>query len=104
MPKGADPRDTTAPAGVTGLRAEIAGSQVKLTWDPVKARDVHHYSVYCGKTRDFACDNRTLIRSVFKTSVTDAPPQAPTGLHYKVLAVDSRWNRGAPAIARAGSE
>ena len=86
--------------------AEVSENQVKLSWSGVsgtKALDLHHYSIYCGASEDFICNNETLIRSVLKTSVTDAlPPEysGPKGLFYKVIAVDNRWNESSPATVQ----
>ena len=59
--------------------------------------DIHHYSVYCGNSEDFKCNNETVVRSVLKTSITDVVPENPHGLYYKVIAVDTRWNESEPA-------
>ncbi|MFB3891483.1 MAG: hypothetical protein ACE15C_05605 [Phycisphaerae bacterium] len=98
-PAGADPRDATPPAAVKNLKAELVPGkgEVKLTWDNCADADFHHYSIYCGAGKDFKCDNSTLIRSVFKNSITDAG-MAPGKVTYKVVAYDSRWNASAPAV------
>jgi hypothetical protein len=98
VPKAPYPNDGIAPGQVQGLSAVAKGKQVTLSWVAPADRDIHHYSVYCGKTTDFKCDNVTIIRSVLKTSVTDAVPFSPEGLYYKVIAVDNRWNESVPAV------
>jgi hypothetical protein len=89
------------PGKVRGLAATVKGRQVTITWLESEAGDLHHYSVYCGSSPVFTCDNITLIRSVLKTSVTDAVPFNPAGLYYKVIAVDNRWNESEPATVKA---
>lgn len=98
VPAGSDPRDTTGPAAVTGLAAnvDLANRYVTLQWDAVDAGDLHHYSVYCGSDANFPCDNSSLIRSVYKTSITDAG-MADGPIYYKVVAYDNRWNASPPA-------
>jgi hypothetical protein len=100
VPKAPYPNDGNAPAMVQGLTAVAKGNQVLLSWITSPERDFHHYSVYCGTTPDFTCDNETLIRSVLKTSVTDAVPFSPKGLYYKVVAVDNRWNQSEAAVVQ----
>jgi fibronectin type 3 domain-containing protein len=71
---------------------------VTLKWDASPAADLDHYSVYFGTASDFACDNASVIRSVRKTSVTDAGMPAGQPLFYKVVAYDSRMNASEPAV------
>lgn len=102
VPASADPRDSTGPAAVTGLAATADGATkgVTLTWDQSKTPDLHHYSVYYGQDEDFACDNATVIRSVYKNSITDAG-MAEGPAYYKVVAYDSRQNASQPATIKA---
>jgi len=97
VPEALYPADGNPPFKVKNVKAVTSGRQVKLTWTASQALDIHHYSVYCGKTADFKCDNETVIRSVLKTSVTDVLPEIPKGLFYKIVAVDNRWNESEPA-------
>lgn len=99
VPSGSDPRDTTAPPAVTGLATTVDHERghVKLAWNANGAPDLHHYSVYCGNNEDFDCDNASLIRSVYKTSVTDAGMTTDGLVHYKVIAYDSRANASPPS-------
>jgi len=101
-PSGKDPRDTTAPSAVSGLSARVdrGSKQVELSWQASQAPDLHHYSVYVGQSEDFPCDNSTVIRSVYKNSVTDAGMATGKPLHYKVVAYDSRDNASAQAVVR----
>ena len=101
FPGAPDPRDGKPPDQLSGLIAKVSGNQVEILWSPLKAADLHHYSVYCGDSEDFVCDNATIIRSVFKNSITDALSGSPVGLYYKVIAVDSRWNKSEPVTVRA---
>lgn len=96
IPQAPYPADGNPPEQVKNLKATVNGDQVKLSWNPSDAPDSHHYSVYCGSTIDFKCTNETVIRSVFKTSITDVLPKKNEGLFYKVVAVDSRWNESKP--------
>ncbi len=96
IPGAPDPRDGKPPEQLSGLTAKVSGNQVKISWSASKAADLHHYSVYCGDSEDFVCDNATIIRSVFKNSIMDALPGSPAGLYYKVVAVDNRWNESEP--------
>lgn len=98
IPKAPYPMDNVPPKRVEGLIVRSKDKQIQLSWDPVNAPDLHHYSVYCGNKKDFRCDNETIIRSVFKTSVTDALPEKSGDLFYKVIAFDNRWNRSEPAM------
>jgi hypothetical protein len=98
VPAALYPVDGTAPDQVKNLSAVAVGKQVKLSWNASPAVDIHHYSVFCGTSPDFVCNNETLIRSVLKTSITDAVPFVPKGLYYKVIAVDNRWNESEPVV------
>jgi hypothetical protein len=100
IPEAPYPADGNAPERVANVKTFVDGNQVKLSWEPSGAPDLHHYSVYCGNTTDFKCTNETIIRSVWKASVTDALPEKPIGMYYKVIAVDNRWNESAPATVR----
>jgi hypothetical protein len=104
-PASADPRDATPPAAVTGLKAELdkATRQVKLSWSASGEADLHHYSVYCGSDEGFPCDNSSIVRSVYKTSITDAG-MAPGTVYYKVVARDGRWNASAPVTVKVSVE
>ncbi len=99
-PEATCPADPIAPAKVNGLKAYPTGKQVKLTWEPAEDADLHHYSVYCGDSPGFTCDNTTIIRSVLKTDITDVLPAVPHNKYYKVVAVDNRWNAGTPATVK----
>ncbi|NOY37284.1 MAG: hypothetical protein GXO83_06880 [Chlorobi bacterium] len=99
-PKAPDPRDGIPPKKLQGLTVTAYGKQVKISWLPSKEGDLHHYSVYCGNTEDFICDNATVIRSVFKNSITDLLPEKPVHLFYKVIAIDNRWNKSRPATIK----
>lgn len=100
VPKALYPADGIAPEIVQNVNAIAKGNHVLLSWDYSEAADLHHYSVYCGKSADFICDNETVIRSVMKNSVTDVLPEKPNGLYYKIIAVDNRWNESEPATVR----
>jgi hypothetical protein len=93
-----DPCDEKAPGTIGALRATNNGDIVKISWSPVSDRDLHHYSVYCGYDSSFVCDNKSIIRSVNKNTVSDLPPAGNRTLYYKIIAVDSRWNKSVPAI------
>ena len=100
FPGAPDPRDGKPPEQLSGLTAKARGNQVKISWSPSKAANLHHYSVYCGNSENFVCDNATIIRSVFKNSITDKLPESPEGLYYKVIAIDNRWNKSEPVTVR----
>ena len=100
IPEAPSPFDGVAPGQVEDLSARSKGNYVHISWVPVNDPDLHHYSVYCGKSEDFECNNETVVRSVLKTSVTDVLPGDPGGLYYKVVAVDNRWNESEPATVR----
>jgi len=100
IPEAPSPFDGVAPGQVENLSARSKGNQVHIAWAPVKDLDLHHYSVYCGNSEVFECNNETVIRSVLKTSVTDLLPGDPGGFYYKVVAVDNRWNESEPATVR----
>ncbi len=97
-PEAPYPGDGIAPGEVKGLHATVNGDRITLSWTPSPAPDLHHYSIYCGKTANDECGNETLIRSVMKTSVNDVPPERQSDLFYKVVAVDNRWNESVPAV------
>ena len=101
-PKGADPRDSTPPPAVKALNAAVDGEKgtVAISWDKSDAPDLHHYSVFAGETSDFKCDNSTVIRSVFKTSITDVSLPARK-MFYKVVAFDGRFNASEPSVVEA---
>ncbi len=99
-PQAAYPADAIAPEHVKGLKAMVSGKQVRLSWMANPDADLHHYSVYCGDSPDFTCDNTTLIRSVLKTGITDVLPEVPRGKYYKVVAVDNQWNTGEAATVK----
>ncbi len=96
IPEAPYPADGNAPEKVSDVKAVVEGNQVHLSWNPSNATDLHHYSVYCGDTSDFECNNETVIRSVLKPSVTDVLPGNPKNLYYKIIAVDNRWNESSP--------
>jgi len=98
VPAAPYPCDGTVPEQVLDLKAIAKGKQITLSWSASPAGDIHHYSIFCGTSPDFICTNETLIRSVLKTSVTDAVPNLPKGLFYKVIAVDNRWNESEPSV------
>jgi len=106
VPVSPDPRDTTPPEPVTGLTASVdsENKHVRLTWNPSKAADFHHYSIYCGAGEDFICDNSSVIRSVYKNSITDAGMAIDGPAYYKVVAYDARGNASDPALIRASME
>lgn len=97
VPEAPYPGDGNPPEMAKNLKAEVSENQVNFSWEPSKDLDFHHYSVYCGASEDFKCNNETLIRSVLKASVTDALPDRPKGLFYKIITVDNRWNESSPA-------
>jgi hypothetical protein len=97
VPEAVYPADGKAPGKVQNGKAVANGNQVHLSWEHSDATDLHHYSVYCGKSADFPCNNETVIRSVLKNSITDVLPEKPKGLFYKVIAVDNRWNESEAA-------
>ena len=99
-PEAPYPCDSNPPAKVSDLKAIASGKQVRLSWRANNDLDLHHYSVYCGDTPDFICDNTTIIRSVLKTGITDVLPASPRGKYYKVVAYDNRWNTSIPAAIR----
>jgi len=98
VPSAQDPRDAESPPAVASVTAGVDRElgQVHLSWAPCPARDLHHYSVYCGKTRDFEVGNASIIRSVYSTAMTDAGMEEDTPLFYKVVAFDSRANASEP--------
>jgi hypothetical protein len=100
VPTSPCPVDCIAPSKVGGLSLIKTGRLIHLTWLPAKDKDLHHYSVYCGRTTDFECNNETIVRSVLKTSVTDIVPGKAGDLYYKVIAVDNRWNESEPALVK----
>ena len=106
VPTGPDPRDAAPPSAVTGLAASVDREKkyVTLTWDRNADGDLHHYSVYCGVDESFACGNATLIRSVYKTSITDAGMATGGPVYYKVVAYDSRENASKPTAVKVEVE
>jgi len=101
IPRAADPRDSTPPQAVKELQARLdrQTGYVTLSWAACGDRDVHHYSVYCGPDEGFQCSNASVIRSVFKNSITDAGMDIARPVYYKVVAYDGRWNASKPATA-----
>jgi hypothetical protein len=101
-PKTADPRDATAPAAVKNLAATAIADEghVDLTWDRSEAADVARYDVFVGADPDFVCDNGSVVRSIFKTELTDSGMARGKTLYYKVVAVDARGNRSEPAAVK----
>ena len=98
IPKAPYPMDQIPPKSPMNVMGTMKGNHVNLIWTPTDTKDVHHYSVYAGDSRDFICSNETIIRSVLKNTVTDATPKMTGKLFYKIIAVDNRWNQSEPAI------
>lgn len=98
IPEAPYPPDGVKPDKVRNLTAKTSKNQLHLSWDPSDAPDLHHYSVYCGDSPGYDCNNESIIRSVYKNDITDVIPDGSSELYYKVVAVDNRWNESEPVL------
>ncbi len=103
-PEASYPADSNPPDEVSNVKAEILANNIELSWESSDALDLHHYTIYSGNTADFECNNQTVIRSVLKTSFTDALPEIQQDNFYKIIAVDNRWNESKPVLIHVRKE
>ncbi len=99
-PRSHDPLDAQAPAQAQDITAHADGEHVQIRWNAVADRDLHHYDIHVSETADFKPSNKTLLGSVNKTSFVDSPATTATNLHYKIIAVDQRFNAGAASTCQ----
>jgi len=100
-PSGCDDRKGPLPA-VAGLKVtQVGTSAVELSWQPCTAPDLYLYSVYVSEKPDFAPGNETILCTTEKTTALDWGIKPGTKYHYKVTAIDKRWNESPPAQVEA---
>jgi hypothetical protein len=98
LPEGPGGYDHTAPDTPAGVSARTQGRYaVNLIWEPVAARDLSHYNVYCGAEADFETGRERLIGSPTVAEFLDWGLQSGTQYHYRVTAVDRRGNESEPS-------
>jgi hypothetical protein len=79
--------DDTPPSRVAGVSLDRSRSGVKITWQPVAAKDLCYYRVY-----RIVGNSRKQIGSTIATVMTDR--DAPADARYAVTAVDMSGNEG----------
>ncbi|MCU4673943.1 DNRLRE domain-containing protein [Microbacterium fluvii] len=91
--------DVTAPSGVSGLAASVAGDDVALTWN-ASTDDVavDHYEVYRGTTENFSISGLTPIANTGSAAYTDVDVAEGTW-YYRVVAVDAAGNKSGPGAS-----
>ena len=89
------PLDGTAPSPVTGLRATVSGSAIRLSWSASKDSQsgVRHYNVYRGDHEQFDARYLTLAGQPVETSFEESGLEAGKRAWYKVEAEDACGNR-----------
>jgi fibronectin type 3 domain-containing protein len=96
VPVGVRPEDDTAPAPVSGLRAEVARDRiVHLRWTAGTEPDLDHYNVYAARQPLAGPDQTCLVASPTTPEFIDWGLQAGTTYHYAVTAVDRHGNESA---------
>jgi glycosidase len=86
--------DTTAPAKPAGLRVTSAGpSEVHLAWDAVADGDVAFYEV---QRAPAAAGAFAVVGTSKNPEYTDAAVSESQSFRYRVLAVDTSFNRSEP--------
>jgi hypothetical protein len=87
---------------VTDLKvAKSTGDTINFAWAPSPAADLYYYSVYAGKTPDFACGNETILCSGMNAVASDRGLPAGGKFYYKVVAVNRRGQMSEPALIEA---
>ncbi len=75
---------------------------VRLSWNPVAGRTVHHYNVYASAQPNVSARQELLVASPDVPSAIDWGLKSGQALHYVVTAVDRAMNESAPSpVARA---
>lgn len=93
VPNGLGAWDRHPPQILNGLNVRNTASTVNtLTWEHSRARDIHHYNVYCGRTSGFDIGNSHLIGSPLDNHFVDWGFPSDYSLVYKVTAVDCFGN------------
>jgi len=94
----ATPEDRTPPAQPRGLVAVVAGTTVRLAWDPVDDADLAGYHVYRSTTPGRGYERLTTVPGPPSTYVDDRV-QAGQTFYYAVTAVDRsrRANESVPS-------
>ncbi|MFZ5813775.1 MAG: S8 family serine peptidase [Bacillota bacterium] len=88
-------QDDQAPAAPANLVATpTAVGSIALSWDPVSAGDLAHYTVYRSETTG---TGYTAIGQTAGTAFTDGETAAGTTYYYVVTATDAFGNEGAPS-------
>jgi hypothetical protein len=87
------PRDATAPAPVTNLKASRTADGVTLAWDECRDSDFGCYRVY---RQDAPAQPFTLLATIGETSLTDTRP--PQSAVYKVAVIDTAGNEAATTV------
>ncbi|MGC9342923.1 MAG: hypothetical protein ACP5E3_09505, partial [Bacteroidales bacterium] len=98
VPDGLGAWDRHPPQKLNGLSVRNTASTVNtLTWEHSRARDIHHYNVYCGRTSGFDIGNSHLIGSPLDNHFVDWGFPSDYSLVYKVTAVDCFGNESQAA-------
>ncbi|QBR91705.1 putative Ig domain-containing protein [Nocardioides euryhalodurans] len=90
-------QDTTAPtASPTGVAAQVQGSDVRVSWNAADVADLGGYVVerQAAGATTWTTVNTTPVAG---TSLVDTTAPGSTQVSYRVLAVDTSGNRGAPS-------
>jgi len=99
VPKTADDR-FAAPARLDSGLAYAKDGRVKVRWPKPAEKNLSHVEIFAGTGDDFACDNTTAIGAVpaaAKREFYDWGMKPGTTVTYKLVAVDTRGKRSAPA-------
>ena len=91
------PRDTFPPGAPQNLNAVVDGGVVILLWGPAAGNDVAGYRVY---RREPGAAEAALLQPALITTLSYRDPAVLSGRSYvyRVTAVDTHGNEGAPAV------
>lgn len=92
-----DYRDVFAPEPASGLRALVAGGEVRLVWDASPDADVAGYVVE--RSVDGGAFARLDGAPVAALEIADRTPPAGAALAYRLVAVDRAGNESPPTAA-----
>ncbi len=92
----ATPRDTVAPAKVTGVRISVVsyGNAIEITWDASAACDLDHYNIYRSTISGFTPSPTNLIATPLVNYYLDTDINEDITYYYRVSAVDEAGNVG----------
>jgi len=96
--------DTTPPAQVTDVRVTtVSSSQLDVSWAVNVEPDLNHYKVYRSTSSGFMPSATNLIASPATNSYSDTGLTSSTTYYYRVSAVDTAGNEGAPSSEASGT-